>query len=250
MAYYLTVSRKKGEYTPLDITKSKYFTRNSRYRNMGVSLPEMDLFTMMFNNEAEMRKCLYEEGILKYEDINRPLSARNLKNGKYHKVMYDFLYQKDIEYVLDPKKVIRRVIDKYVNDDYRFMKQYAHNFVDFYDCGATAAELRMFADNSIFYENQDKHLNDPDENGDALIVRMTKLLIYEYYVTPNGDTVYKDKIKYRNLHSVIAFINNYDKKYANEEIDDYEQESLFDQKKKVLKKDEQVISGEQISMFE
>ena len=43
---------------------------------------------------------------------------------------------------------------------------------------------------------------------------MIQLLIYENFEKSNGKVVYYyNRIKYRNLHSIIAFINNYDKKY-------------------------------------
>ena len=128
MAYYFTVSKKKGEYTPLDITKSKYFTKLSKCKGLGLSLQEIDMFTMMFNDEEELRNSLYSEHILEGRYFNNPLTARILRNGKYHKVMYDFLYQKDIEYIADPKKIINRILNKFIDQDFRFIKQFAHNY--------------------------------------------------------------------------------------------------------------------------
>ena len=129
MAYYFTVSKKKGEYTPLNITKSKYFTKLSRYKGLGLSLQEIDMFTMMFDDEAELRNALYNEDILDIKYIGNPLSARILRNGTYHKVMYDFLYQKDIEYIANTKKVLDRILHKFIDKDYRFMKQFAKHYV-------------------------------------------------------------------------------------------------------------------------
>lgn len=255
MAYYFTVSKKKGEYTPLDITKSKYFTKLSRFKGLGLSLQEIDMYTMMFNDEEELRNSLYNEHILDGKYFNSPLSARILRNGKYHKVMYDFLYQKDIEYIGDPRRIINKILNKFIDKDYRFMKQFAKNYVEFHDCAATASEVMMYADNSIIYGNMDKHLLDRDENGDLPLIRMAKLLIYEYYQTPSGKTIYKDEIKYRNLHSVIAFINNYDKKYNLEVNEENNQMNMFDMmpvtgKTKVLKKKKRDKIEGQISLFD
>ena len=255
MAYYFTVSKKKGEYTPLDITKSKYFTKLSRFKGLGLSLQEIDMYTMMFNDEEELRNSLYNEHILDGKYFNSPLSARILRNGKYHKVMYDFLYQKDIEYIGDPRKIINKILNKFIDKDYRFMKQFAKNYVEFHDCAATASEVMMYADNSIIYGNMDKHLLDRDENGDLPLIRMAKLLIYEYYQMPSGKTIYKEEIKYRNLHSVIAFINNYDKKYNLEVNEENNQMNMFDMmpvngKTKVLKKRKRDKIDGQISLFD
>lgn len=253
MAYYFTVSKKKGEYTPLNITKSKYFTKLSRYKGLGLSLQEIDMFTMMFDDEAELRNALYNEDILDIKYIGNPLSARILRNGTYHKVMYDFLYQKDIEYIANPKKVLDRILHKFIDKDYRFMKQFAKNYVEFHDCATTAAEVAMYANNSITYGNMDKHLLDRDENGDLPLLRIAKLLIYEYYQLPSGKTIYKDEIKYRNLHSIVAFINNYDKKYNLEVNENNNQLNMFESmetKPKVLKKVKRDKIEGQISLFD
>ena len=251
MAYYFTVSKKKGEYTPLDITKSKYFVRLSKFKGLGLSLQELDMFTMMFNDEVELRNALYEEHILDNQSYNQPLSSRLLRNGKYYKVMYDFLYQKDIEYIGNPQKIIERILDKFREQDYRFVKQFAQFYNSYRDCSSTSAEVLLYADNSIRFGNMDKHLLDYDENGDIPLVRMARLLIYEYYQAPNGKTFYKSEIKYRNLHSIIAFINNYDKKYIEPSIENNET-PVADTKpnnNKVLKlKKDKNIEG-QMSLF-
>ena len=55
MAYYLTIEKKKGYYVPLEITKSKYFSRLSNLKGNGSTLQEIDMFTMMFDNEKQLR---------------------------------------------------------------------------------------------------------------------------------------------------------------------------------------------------
>ena len=248
MAYYFTYQKKKGEYVPIDITKSKYFTRLSNFKNMGMSLQEVDMFTMMFNDEKELRRALFKEGLLEHRYSGSSLSTRLLRNNKYYKVMYDFLYQKDIEYVMDPKLVINRVNNKLTEGDFRFVNAFANNYLQFHDCLSTAPEVREFAMQSIRDGRCSKYFYIVDENNDNPLVRMTKLLIYKHYQKSNGVIIYEDVVNYRNLHSIIAFINNYDKKYIGEVTK--EQISMFEDnsKKKVLKKDKQ-IEG-QISLFE
>ena len=250
MAYYFMVSKKKGEYTPLDIKKTPYFVKSSKFKGLGMSLYEADTFTMMFDNECELRRALVSDGVLSYSDIGAPLSIRNLNKGKYNKVMYDFLYQKDIEYVMNPHKVITCIQNKLYDEDYRFILEYAKTFKDFYDCSSTAPEVCMFADNSIIFNNFDKHLLIRDENNDDMLTRMTKLLIYEYYQIPSGRIIYKDKIKYRNLHAIIAFVNNYNKKYGINSEDN--QMSLFagEGKVKTLKRGKKECIPGQINLFD
>ena len=252
MAYYFTVQKKKGEYTPIDITKSKYFTRISNYKGMGMSLEEVDLYTMMFNDEKELRRALFKEKMLEHRYSSSMLTTRLLRNGKYYKVMYDFLYQKDMEYVMDPRLIIDKINNKLENNDFRFVNAFANNYLNFHECLSTAPEVREFAMQSIREGKKSNYFNKLDENNDNPLTRMTKLLIYKYYQNQSGIIEYDyNKVTYRNLHSVIAFVNNYDKKHANE-IDD-SQVCLFDtlpneSKKKTLKKDKQ-IDG-QFSFFE
>lgn len=248
MAYYFTVQKKRGEYTVIDITKSKYFSRISNLKGTGMSLQEVDLYTMMFNDEKELRKALFKEKMLEHRYSTSPLTIRLLRNGKYYKVMYDFLYQKDIEFVMDPKLIIERINNKLENNDFRFVNAFANNYIKFHECLSTAPEVREFAMESIREGKKSSYFNKLDENKDNPLTRMTKLLIYKYYQNPAGIVEYSSDITYRNLHSIIAFVNHYDKKYIDEV--NKEQTSLFEDnsKKKVLKKDKQ-IDG-QFSLFD
>ena len=249
MAYYFTVQKKRGEYTPIDITKSKYFTRLSNYKGMGMSLQEIDLYTMMFNDEKELRRALFKEKMLEHRYSSSILSSRLLRNGKYYKVMYDFLYQKDMEYVMDPRLIIDTINNKLENNDFRFVNAFANNYMNYHECLSTAPEVREFAMQSIRDDHICKHFFNLDENNDNPLVRMAKLLIFDHYQSQEGKIVYKDRVIYRNLHSVIAFTNHYEKKYADEVNED--QICLLDTvpaKTRTLKKDKQ-IDG-QFSLFD
>ncbi len=251
MAYYLTIEKRKGVYTPLDITKSKYFVRNSNLKGSGATLAEIDAFTMMFDNERELRGALFREGFVDLRNAGRSLSIRNKIKGKYYKVTYDFLYKKDLDFISEPERIIKRIENKLAIGDFRFIEKYANTFVNFHDCSSTAPEVREFAKASIRDEIKSKHFNDLDENLDNPLTRMTKLLIYDYYQFPSGRIEYKSSIKYHNLHSVIAFTNHYDKKYEEEiiELEEIEnQTSLFEPKVKKRVKDKN-IEG-QLSLFE
>ena len=250
MAYYLTLEKEKGKFTPLDITKSKYFTRTSNLKGNRCTLAEVDAFTMMFNDERELRGALYREGFTDIQNAGKALTIRILRNNKYHKVMYDLLYQKDLEYIGNPQKIIDLINDKLQIGDYRFVERYANTFFNFYDCKSTGPEVREFATSTIRDGKISSHFNELDENLDNPLTRMTKLLIYDYYQAPSGRVEYKNTVKYRNLHLILAFINYYNKKYQEElcELKENEgQQSLFDVKtKKKIKKDH--IDG-QINLF-
>ena len=237
MAYYLMVEKKRGEYMPLDITKSKCFTRLSNLKSNKANLNEIDLFTMMFNDNMELRKSLINEGILDANDSNRELSIRRIEKGKYIKVPYGFLYQSDIEYVMDPKRLIRRINDKLLNNDFRYIERFANNYLDYHECSSTSGEVKMAALDSARINGISKYFNMVDQNNDKLLIRMLKLLIYEHYQLPSGKVIYKDKIIYRNLHSLIAFTDYYDLKYMDEEKEQY---SLFINDSKTLKRKKQI----------
>ena len=52
-------------------------------------------------------------------------------------------------------------------------------------------------------------LNSVDKNGDLLVARLVKLLIIKHKENFDGTITYQDEVNYRNLHAVIAYINNY-----------------------------------------
>ena len=233
MAYYLTIEKRKGEYTPLDITKTNCFTRMSNLKSMGATLQEIDLFTMNFNNEKELRTFLFKNKLVEMKEAGKNLSIRVLHKNKLYKVMYDMFYQKDIDYIADPTKLIRRINNKLYEEDYRFIEKYANNFMNFYDCLSTAAEVREFATTSTKYGTVNRHFRELDENHDNALTRMTKLLIYDYYQTPSGRIEYKNTIKYRNLHAVLAFVNHYDDTIKKETMENNQENTQTKVKKRV-----------------
>ena len=245
MAYYITVEDKKGHYLPLDISKSDCFTRLSNLKGAKANLQEIDYFTTQFNDELEMRYLLIKKGVLPFSLKEKKLSLRQIKNGTYIKVMYDFLYQKDIDYIAEPKKLITLINDRLLTKDYRFILEYANFYLNYHDCASTAPEVREFINYTINTGNLSRHFADIDKNGDTPLTRMTKLLIYENYNSQNGQICYNyNKTKYRNIHSIIAFINNYDKKHQKIEEQLFEKEIS---KKRTLKKND---VPEQLSLFD
>ena len=214
MAYYFMVETKRGKYTALDIHQSKEFQVEPKFKKAGAcTLLEIDLFTTSFIDEESLRIKLIEEGILSPKFANKPLSIRNAKQGRYSKVPYDFLYQKDIEYIEDYNKLIERILDKYYANNFGFIRKLANNFNGHNECSSTAPEVRQLIDISIRSGFRDRRLDDLDENGDILVERLLKLLILKYTQHPyDGKIQYTEEINYRNLHDLIAFTN-----YCDEE---------------------------------
>ena len=139
MAYYFMVEKKRGLYQPLNIASSKYFQTIPKYKiPCALSLKEIDNFTMLFDNEEELRKILVSEAIIPIELSAKSLSARYLNSGKYIKVEYDFLYQKDMEYVYDPSKLIELIMKRYYNNELSFIRDLAFKFSRLRKCGITA----------------------------------------------------------------------------------------------------------------
>lgn len=213
MAYYFMVESKKSTYQPLNIASSKYFQTTPRYKApCALSLKEIDDFTMLFDDEEELRKKLVLEGILPTNLSTKPLSARNLNSGKYVKVEYDFLYQKDMEYVYDPSKLIKSIMQRYYNNQLVFIKELALKFSRLRKCSVTAPEVANLCHSSICQGTRHRGLEELDKNGNNPVLRLLKLIILKSYEYPNGYIEYKNEVEYRNLHDLIAFINNYDKK--------------------------------------
>ena len=240
MAYYFMVEKKRGQYLPLDITRSACFTRESKLKGIGCQIREIDLFTSSFNHEKELREHLLLTGILAPEDANRDLSVRIKSKGKYKKVMYDFLYQDAIQYLVDPRLLINRINNKLADQDYRFVYEFASHFSNDYGCSSTALDVLRYASDSIRMGNTYKHFYDRDENGDMELTRLVKLIIYEKFQRNDGKIVYTGKVNHLNLHRVIAFVDNYDKKVAEERQCQLLSNNTFTSKKRVLKKNDYI----------
>lgn len=214
MAYYFMSEVSRGQYRKIDISKSKYFTIiNKRFKEeFSYTLPEIDQFTIMFEDEKELRERLVEEGILPISLFEKPLSIRNRMNGEYNKVPYNFLYQDDIEYVMEPDRLIERIMRKFYDHDFSLIKKIVSRFDGDYFCKSTLPEVRQHIENSIREGQINKHFYDLDENNDKLLPRLLKLIILESSYTKDGKTVYKNKIRYRNLHILIGLVNYHEKK--------------------------------------
>lgn len=238
MAYYFMVQNKKGQFTPLNISKSPYFYLNRTYnKDCAYSLMEIDCFTTLFENEQQLRNHLLTTGILLPFDGGKELSIRIIKNGKYHKVYYDFLYQKDYQYLEQPNNLIKDIqVKKY---DLNFLLSLANHYISNYQCKTTASDLRFYVSNSIQENTRSKYLDLLDENSCDILTRLCKLLIYpskEYYDYEKQCYLTKfdtTNVNYSNFHSLIAFKNHYE--LSHDLTDDFSPLKK-DECKKLIKK--------------
>lgn len=214
MAYYLMVEKKRGLYQPINIKNSKYYIGiTNRYKKpCAHTLQEIDEFTMMFNNEIELRELLVQEGTISLDCFEKNLSIRQPNKDEYVKVPYDFLYQDSIEYVANPRKIIANIMERYYRNDFVFLKTLANYFSRTYECRTTAPEVARLVEASLYQGYKHRGLEEIDQNGDLMVTRMLKLLIYKHYEQQSGKIDYKEEVNYRNLHDLIAFVKNYDKK--------------------------------------
>lgn len=231
MAYSLSVEIKKSQYMNLPIDKLQdkgLFYKLSTFKKPGLcSLEEIDLFTTQFHNELELRKVLLENGILPVNLSNKNITIRYKSEGEFKKVMYDLFYQKDIENIVEPKKIIESIYERFKKGEYDLILKLFIHFQKHRDCSSTASEIIYYIEDTVRKNTINGHLFEKDENNDEIIVRGLKLLIYEYR-QKFGKIYYQNKIKYRYLHDIIAFVNNYDKQEEKEEKNDnFEQYDLF-----------------------
>ena len=218
MAYYFMVEEKKGKYKEINLNNVYGFDGSKKYHKLGAyGLDEIDNFTMMFDDEVELRKALLSSGRLTKENACKPLSIRWKTPKNFDKVLYDFLYQKDIDYVFDPLKVLKLVTDRYRFNDLEFVRKLAAHFRNYYVCSTTASEICLYVGETIKFNVGNKYLDMRDENGDILVSRLVKLLIFKHSTNGSGRVCYSREIDYRNLHEIIAFINNYDQQIGTVE---------------------------------
>ena len=236
MAYKLEVKLDFGMYTSLDISKSNIFNINDAYEEYNndrcykidentlemkinhskikYSLRMLDRFTMQFVDEASLKLHLVEAGILDSNLINYPLVIRYVSKKKERK-NYNLFFLDDY-YYFEIDKLIGLIENRYLNGDFRFLKSLAEHFREYKECKTTASELYAISDEAIQYGRLNKGFKEIDSNGDNVVIRLAKLLIYKYETKFGGDPKYKinekDGLNWRTLHILIEFIKNYEQK--------------------------------------
>ena len=243
MAYFLTVEKSRGNYIILPINKFMeigLFSRdkNTRYKQDGYcSLKEIDEFTKNFNDASELREFLVSRGMLSVNLIDKKLAVRYNSNGLFKKVMYDLMYQRDIEYLANPRLLIREIEYRLIKEDYEFLRDLLNHFSHHHRAEAEISETINYINNLIRFKDvlsyqgkEREYLTRRDRFGNNGVTRIIKKLMY--------DNNY-ECLNYRNFHDILAFMNNYDdnrnsckeqkvsRKYQEEILDEEYQMSMF-----------------------
>ena len=243
MAYFLTVEKSRGNYIILPINKFMEIglfirDKNTRYKQDGYcSLKEIDEFTKNFNDASELREFLVSRGMLSVNLIDKKLAIRYNSNGLFKKVMYDLMYQRDIEYLANPRLLIREIEYRLIKEDYEFLRDLFNHFSHHHRAEAEIAETINYINNLIRFKDvlsyqgkEREYLTRRDRFGNNEVTRIIKKLMY--------DNNY-ECLNYRNFHDILAFMNNYDdnrnsckeqkivRKYQEEVLDEEYQMSMF-----------------------
>ena len=199
MAYYIVI-KDKDNYRKLDISNVKEFTRISKFKN-GYSLEELDLFTSKFNNEVELKRCLYENNIINYDDILSDISIRIKNKDKLDKVRYDFVYSDSFKYL--DIMYLKSTINILSND-----LVYLNKLLSYYrnsSCNnENISKIRW-----ILLGNDGYELNLHNVINDFITREVFKI---------NGDTG-EVSVKYKSLHDLAMFTYNYSNKKKDNKVD-------------------------------
>lgn len=199
MAYYIVI-KDKDNYRKLDISNMKEFTRISKFKN-GYSLEELDLFTSKFNNEVELKRCLYENNIINYDDILSDISIRIKNKDKLDKVRYDFVYNDSFKYL--DIMYLKSTINILSND-----LVYLNKLLSYYrnsSCNnENISKIRW-----ILLGNDGYELNLHNVINDFITREVFKI---------NRDTG-EVSVKYKSLHDLAMFTYNYSNKKKDNKVD-------------------------------
>lgn len=199
MAYYIVI-KDKDNYRKLDISNMKEFTRISKFKN-GYSLEELDLFTSKFNNEVELKRCLYENNIINYDDILSDISIRIKNKDKLDKVRYDFVYSDSFKYL--DIMYLKSTVNILSND-----LVYLNKLLSYYrnsSCNnENISKIRW-----ILLGNDGYELNLHNVINDFITREVFKI---------NRDTG-EVSVKYKSLHDLAMFTYNYSNKKKDNKVE-------------------------------
>ena len=187
MAYYLILKKKN-----IDITSLNEFKKLSKFKS-GYSLEEIDEFTSKFNNEVELKKVLYENGLIELDDITEEISIRIKRKDKLEKVKYGLVYS-GIKKYLD-YDYLRSTICVLQNDKV-FLEKLVSNYCNSYSNVVTINKINNYLNlSNIVNFNFDMYST------------LNEFIIREIYNKPdeNGEL----KLKYKSLHDLAMFVFNY-----------------------------------------
>lgn len=218
MAYFLQVTDENNNYKSLRIEWTDIF-RNEKlkktYTGAGAfDLEEIDKFTTLFKNEEELKAYLIASKRLSPSATKQSLVINFLKKNKV-KSSYEVLYEDDLLYIIDPNELITVIENEYSKGNIEFINLLAKYFLFVEECKVTATKLieitELFSSTGI----RDDYFDKVDFNGDNVIRRLAKIIVYRYNEDLVGKIMYKDEFNWRTIHLLIEFIKNYEARQDN-----------------------------------
>lgn len=197
MAYCLTI-RENNNFRLLDISLLDGFERLSKFKDCNsYSLNEIDKFTSCFDNEIAFRKYLYNNGIIRIDEITKDISIRMKNKEKLVKVDYGLVFS-------DSKKYFDEVYLKAIilrrQNDYEFLNKLLARYRNSYCNNENIAIIRniMLGNNN---NNMYRVLSDFVFNE----------IYNRHYDKQINQFIYN--LKYKSLHDLAVFVYNYENKY-------------------------------------
>lgn len=225
MAYYLTVQKRQGEYTEINVKKMKEFERLTRFTGNSYSLEEIDVFTSKFDSETQLKSKLYDKGIIDLEDITKEISIRIKKNDKLEKVRYDLVYENTKKF-LDKDYLVYSLLS--LQNDRVFLEKLVSNYRNSYSNAIAIAEIKNYLLGNF-------NIN--------IYSTLSHFFIKEIFnVDGNGVAT----LKYKSLHDLAMFVCNYITKKEQRELGISEEDAKSNKKKKLLELQNSKISSNQV----
>lgn len=188
MAYYITINNKKNRH--LDITSLEEFQKLSKYKEGAYSLEEIDEFTSKFSNEIELKRKLFERGLISRDELNQKIEIRMKLNGKLEKVRHGLVYS-NIKKYLDIQYLTSKLL--ILSND----KEFINKLLDHHRGNYKQEGLRQI--NAIV-----NGYNGPDLNMSKAIYQFVQDEIFKTDRETGLVT-----IKYKSLHDLAMFVYNY-----------------------------------------
>lgn len=222
MAYYLTIHT-NNDFKKIDLSLLERFKRLSNFKDSSMSLEEIDCCTSLFQDEVELKKELYINGLISFDDITKELSIRRLYRGKLEKVSYGLIYNDQKKYLdLD---YLRSILLSLQND-----REFLNKLV---------LKYRNSYSNAICVEQISHHLICGNNGGTNLYVVLNKF--YQNEIFKNNYETGEVTLKYKSLHDLAMFIYSYINSKKNDVLGISQSMQKNDMKKRLLELQKSIV---------
>lgn len=207
MAYYLCIEKENRKYKKLNLALSPVFSRHSRYVNNGIySLKDIDYFTANFFNELDLKRELFKSGIITLEDILDDIVIVSEHHKRLSILRYGLVYYYDFDFFnpYDISRLKNYILSKASAKCYD--QFFLGELVEEYQISRSGNEYICAIRELIKNKNYEIDLHSALEG-------FIHNKLYEKDHKTN-----KEVIRYRELHDLAMFCNNYESKMVQEEL--------------------------------